>query len=572
VSAEILNIIEKSASRDLQFSRRAFAGLATVGAMGALLSPMLSACTQPTGTNDSNADNGTNQTNANDSANTGKTSQVTIAMGASSEPEAGFDPFFGWGCGEHGHEPLIQSTLVTTTLNMGFANDLATSYSCSEDGLTWTFKIRDDVKFSNGITLTAKDIAFTLEGIRDSKGSQTDLSMIKNVDTPDEQTVIINLEKPYNALLYTLALIGIVPAQTYDSNYGEKPIGSGRYLLEQWDRGQQVILVANPDYYGEAPKMQRVVVVFMAEDASLAAARSGQVDLAYTSATFSSQQLNGYSILACQSVDSRGISLPTQEPKGSKDVDGVLYPLGNAITSDIAIRRALNMATNRDLMVENVLNGYGTPAFSVSDGMPWASKEMILKTDIQAAKQVLSDAGWVLGSDGILVKDTLRAQIDLYYPANDTVRQALASEFSNQIKEIGIQINVHGLSWDELYAHSLSDPILWGWGSNSPAELYSLYHSEGSANFPSYYNDVIDEHLDAALSTNKIEDSYAIWQSAEWDGSVGVAPQGAATWVWFANIDHLYFKRDNLIVAKQKLHPHGHGWSVVNNVDQWTWQ
>jgi peptide/nickel transport system substrate-binding protein len=555
--------------------------------MGACLNSLLAACAQAGNPADTSA-SGTagsadgNTTSSNNTSSTGSSSnpsgsnnsaaQVIIAMGTTSEPEAGFDPFFGWGCGEHGHEPLIQSTLVTTTPDMGFANDLATAYNCSNDGLSWTFTIRDDVKFSNGMALSASDVAYTLEGIRDAKGSQTDLSMIKNVQAPDSHTVVINLLRPYNALLYTLALVGIVPAQAHDSSYGENPVGSGRYLLEQWDRGQQVILVANPDYYGSAPKMQRIVVVFMAEDAALAAARAGQVDLAYTSATFSSQQLDGYSLLVCQSVDSRGVSLPVLKPGNSKVSDGLQYPTGNAVTSDIAIRKAINMATNRELMVANVLNGYGTAAYSVSDGMPWASKDMRVTTDVAAAKQLLAGAGWVIGGDGIAQKDGLRASINLYYPANDSVRQALAAEFCNQVKEIGVEVKTHGLSWDEIYNHQFSDPILWGWGSNSPAELYSLYHSDGNSNFSCYYDTQIDKYLSDALATAKIEDSYQLWQKAQWDGSTGVAPQGAATWVWFANIDHLYFRRDNLKVADQKLHPHGHGWSVVNNVDQWVWE
>ena len=73
--------------------------------------------------------------------------------------------------------------------------------------------------------------------------------------------------------------------------------------------------------------------------------------------------------------------------------------------------------------------------------------------------------------------------------------------------------------------------------------------------------------LDAALAADDMEESYRLWQQAQED----VGPDAEALWVWFANVDHLYFARDGLVVAEQKLHPHGHGWSLVNNVDQWTW-
>jgi peptide/nickel transport system substrate-binding protein len=494
-------------------------------------------------------------------------------MDTASEPAAGFDPMVNWGTGEHVHEPLIQSTLITTDTDMNFVNDLATSYECSADGLQWTFTIRNDVKFTDGVPLTAKDVAFTINGIIASAASETDLSSVEKAEALDDTTVVITMKKPNNALLYTLAVIGIVPEHAYGPDYGEHPIGSGRYMLEQWDRGQQVILVANPDYYGEAPKMQRVVIAFMGEDAALAAAKSGQADIVYTSATYSNQQIKGYSLLAAKSVDSRGISLPTTLPGGTiTNNSGTEYAVGNAVTSDIAIRQAINLAIDRENMIDNVLNGYGSVAYSVCDGMPWASADMKVGLDRDKARVVLEDAGWSLGADVIYTKDGLRASFDLWYPSSDSVRQALANEFSNQMKEIGLEVVPRGGSWDDIYPNSYSSPVLWGWGSNSPSELYSLYYSSGTSNFAQYLSSSIDGYLDAALATPDIADSYVLWQKAQWDGSTGVAPQGAATWAWLVSVDHLYFYNDNLVVAKQKLHPHGYGWSLLNNVDQWTWR
>ena len=89
----------------------------------------------------------------------------------------------------------------------------------------------------------------------------------------------------------------------------EAPIGSGRYLLERWDRGQQAIFVANPSYYGETPQMERVVVVFRDEDAALAAVQAGEVDIAFTFATHAGQSFAGYELVHYATVDSRGISL-----------------------------------------------------------------------------------------------------------------------------------------------------------------------------------------------------------------------------------------------------------------------
>lgn len=540
-------------------TRRRFAQLIAAGGASVACAGVLSAC-------------GGNGADGSPSANdAGVKNQVIVAMNMNSEPAAGFDPFVSWGCGEHVHEPLIQSTLITTDANLEFVNDLATEYYCADDGMTWYFTIRDDAKFTDGEPLTASDVAFTINGIIESEAAEADLSMVEKATATDDTHVEIAMTKPYNALLYTLAVVGIVPEHAHGEDYGAKPIGSGRYMLEQWDRGQQVILKANPDYYGEAPKMERVVVVFMEEDAALAAVRAGQVDIAYTSATYSDQTSEGYELFACETVDSRGISLPSIAAGQTKADGANEYPAGNDVTCDLAVRRAINYGVDRQAMIDNVLNGYGTPAYSVCDSSPWGSSDMKVETDVEAAKGLLDEAGWASGEDGIRSKDGIRAAFDMYYASDDSVRQALAAEFADQMKELGIEVSIKGASWDDIYPHEFSTPILWGWGSNAPTELYELTYSQGWGNYACYDNAEIDSYLDEALAVPYIEDSYELFQKAQWDGTQGVAPQGAATWVWLANVDHLYFKRTGLEVAEQKPHPHGHGWSLVNNVDQWSW-
>lgn len=498
--------------------------------------------------------------------------QVIVAMNAGSEPAAGFDPLVAWGCGEHVHEPLIQSTLITTNENLEFVNDLATGYACSDDGLTWTFELRDDALFTDGEPLTAADVAFTVNSAVASATFEGDLSMVDEAVATSDYAVELHLNKPYNALLYTLAVLGIVPEHAYGEGYGATPIGSGRYLLERWDQGQQAIFRANPDYYGEPPRMERVVVVFMEEDAALAAVQAGEVDIAYTYATHAQQSFAGYELVNYATVDSRGISLPTVPAGGTKTVEGdMVYPTGNDVTCDLAVRRAINEAIDRDQVIDNVLAGYGKVAYSVSDDMPWSSEDMRVELDRDDARALLEGAGWKLGDDGVRERDGVRAAFDLWYASDDSVRQAMANELANQLAEVGIEVAPRGGSWDEIYPHQYSDPVLWGWGSNAPTEVYALNYSTGWGNYACYESAAIDAHLDEALAQPAIEDSYEYWRLAAWDGEDGFAPKGAATWAWIANVDHLYFKRTGLNVATQKPHPHGHGWSLVNNVDQWSW-
>lgn len=496
---------------------------------------------------------------------------VIVVMGPTSEPEAGFDPAYGWGAGEHVHEPLIQSTLTVTTTDLKIGYDLATGMEASDDGLTWTVTIRDDVSFTDGEKLTAEDVAFTYNTLRDTS-SVNDFTMLKEAAALDDTTVEFRMNRPYSIWPYTMAIVGIVPEHAYGSGYGEHPVGSGRYMLKQWDKGQQVILEANPGYYGEEPKMKKVTILFMEEDAAYAAVMSGQADLAYTAASYSDQALPGYELLSFETVDNRGFNLPAVSA-GGKNEDGI--PLGNDFTSDVQVRRAINLAIDRDEMIHNVLNGFGSPAYSVCDKMPWYNDAAKVTCDAVKAEQILEEAGWKAGSDGIREKDGVRASMTLMYPASDSVRQALAADTANQLKKVGIEVKTEGVGWDTAYDRAQAEPLMWGWGAHTPMELYNIYHTikdSGVAEYSPYANENVDRYMDEALASSDLEQSYELWKKAQWDGNTGITQDGDIPWIWLVNIDHLYWSRENLKVADQKLHPHGHGWTIVNNVDQWSWE
>ena len=421
---------------------------------------------------------------------------VVVTMPVSSEPEAGFDPAYGWGAGEHTHEPLIQSTLTTTTADLKIGKDLATDYSVSEDGLVWTVKIRDDVSFTDGEPLTAKDVAFTYNHCRD-KSTVSDFTMLKEAVAVDETTVEFHMDHPYSIWPYTMAVVGILPEHAYDENYAQHPIGSGRYILKQWDKGQQVIFEANPTYYGEAPKMEKVTVLFMEEDSALAAARAGQVDVAHTAASYSEQSIDGYELLAVQTVDNRGFNLPAAEVT---EKEGVAY--GNAFTADVNVRRAINLGIDRDEMIQNVLNGYGTKAYSVCDKMPWYNEACEVEYNPERAVELLEDAGWKAGTDGIREKNGVRAAFTLMFSNGDSVRQALAEDTANQLKELGIEVKTEGVGWNVAYDRAQSEPLLWGWGAHTPMELYNIYHTDsngegnGFARYSPYANETVDRYMD----------------------------------------------------------------------------
>lgn len=485
----------------------------------------------------------------------GHSRPLTVVLPATSEPAAGFDPAFGWGAGEHVHEPLIQSTLTVTNPDLTIGYDLATAMEVSGDGLTWTVKIRNDVKFTDGEPLTARDVAFTYNTVKNTS-SVNDFTMLDRAEAVDDYTVAFRMTRPFSIWPYTMAVVGILPKHAYDpAAYGSNPIGSGRYMLKRWDRGQQVILAYNPDYYGPQPRMEQVTLLFMEEDAAFLAVQAGQADLAYTSAAYSDQSVNGFSLLSVRTVDNRGINLPVWN---------------NELTSDPLVRHAINLGLDRQRMIDNVLNGYGTPAYSVCDGLPWwYAVTAETSDDPEQAKVVLDTAGWLAGPDGVRVKDGVRAALTIHYTAGDSVRQGLAAELANQLKELGIGADIKGVGWDTAYTDALSNPLVWGWGAHTPMELYNIYHTapgSDSALYSPYANQAVDELMDAALACTDLEESYALWQQAQEEIA------GDVPWVWLVNVDHLYWVRDGLRVAEQKIHPHGHGWSIVNNVDQWSWE
>lgn len=519
--------------------------------------------------NSYNTDNGAGSVadNGKALADAGKDS-VVIAIG--SEPET-LDPTKGWG---HGNSPIVQSTLVKYTSELNFENDLAVDYKLSDDGLTWTFTIRDDAYFTDGEKVTADDVAFTLETAKASNGS-FDLTYMESAVAQDETTVVITLSRPTSIFLNTLASVGIVPEHAYNDDYGMNPIGSGPYKFVEWRPQEQIMFTANENYYGEAPDIKNVTVVFMSEDAALAAVKAGQVDVAYSVATLATTQVNGYHVEAIQSADNRGFTLPVLPDEGRTTQSGV--PIGNNVTCNLEIRQAIAYAIDREQVADTVLNGFGRPAYSENDGMPWNNPDVKIETDVEYAKKLLLDNGWTdTDGDGIVEKDGLKAEFKCVYPSGDSVRQAVGMAAAEQLLDIGIKVDIEGMSWDEIMKVMFSEAVLMGWGSSSPNETYYLYRSEGALlddfyNPEGYQNDITDAYLDAAMSALTVEEAYENCKKVQWDGVTGTAMQGECPWVWIVNLDHVTYVRDGLSIGRQPIHGHGHGLPLIQNLNEWSW-
>lgn len=494
--------------------------------------------------------------------------ELTLAIG--SEPDAGFDPTTGWG--RYG-SPLFQSTLFKKGKDLEIVNDIATNYKISNDGLVWTVEIREDVLFSDGVALTAEDVHYTFEKARES-GSIVDLTILDDVKVISDYTVEFSLKEAQSTFIHTLAATGIVPKHGHNSEYAQKPIGSGPFTFVQWDKGQQLIVKANPNYYGQEPYFKKITFLFLNEDAAFAAAKAGQTHISAIPAAFGTQAVKGMKVEALQSVDNRGIAFPVV-PSGEVTESG--FPIGNDVTADVAIRQAINMAVDRSLLVEGVLEGFGTPAFSSVDGLPWWNSETVIEDGHMAeAKRILAEAGWEdQNGDGILEKGSLSAQFTLIYPASDITRQSLAIAVADMIEPLGIKISVEGKSWDDIEAMMYANAVMFGWGSHDPLEMFNLYSTEtaglGWYNTGFYSNPTVDEYMAKALAANDIEKANEYWKLAQWDGETGFSAKGDAPWAWLVNIDHVYLVDERLNIGEQKIQPHGHGWPITDNIADWVW-
>ncbi len=494
---------------------------------------------------------------------------VVAAYSHGGEPETGFDPILGW---NYYSEPLIQSTLLKVNRNLDYENDLATSWKANDNFTEYTVKLRDDVKFTDNSTLDAEDVAFTFNEAK-ATGASLDLSSMDNATAVDNTTVKFDLNKKDSTFVDKFAYIGIVPSDSYNNEtYGSNPVGSGPFKFVQWDKGQQVILEKNPDYYGKQPEFNKLTILFEQNEAALNAARNKEVDVAAVPMQYANETVDGYNMVLMDTIDVRGLTLPTEPNTGKTTEDG--SPMGNNITADKAVREALNYGINRTAIAEGALNGVGVPT---SDGvphlLPWYNKEaQIQDADVDKAKKLLSDAGWKdTDGDGIVEKDGVKASLNVYYPSNAPERQAIAVALGEQAKEFGIEINATGSNWDEMGSHKWTDPIVFGYGSTDPSTIFSKYHSSQieTGNYAMLNDSAVDAHIDKAMGESR-EASYDDWKAASWDGKTGFSAKGDAPWLWVGEIKYGYFVDDSLDISEDTALIQPHGGDIFGNILDWS--
>ncbi|MDU2196978.1 MAG: ABC transporter substrate-binding protein [Peptostreptococcaceae bacterium] len=494
-----------------------------------------------------------------------------LVVAVASEPEAGFDATTG------GHGSMTRvffSSLFKRDKELGMENDLATEYKVSDDKLTWTVKIREDVKFTDGEPLTSEDVVYTYETAKES-GSEIDLTMLESITAVDKYTIDFKLKEPQSTFMEKLAYLGIVPKHAHGSDFADTPIGSGPFKFIQWDKGQQVIAEKNKDYYGDEAGVDKLTMVFLDTDAAYAAVKSGDVDMASITGDLAGEKVEGTKIVNLDTIETFGVEFPMQK-SGEKDKDG--NPIGNDVTSDESIRKALNIAVDRESIVEGVLDGYGTVSTTGLEKMPWLNEETIIKEDgkVDEAKAILKEGGWEdTNSDGTIDKDGVEAEFKLLY-TDGKYRQEIGLAFVEVAKELGIKVNLEMKTWDNIVGEIHSEAVLFGFGSGDPSELYNLYSSKAAGggipwdNAGYYKNETVDSYIDKAFASENEEEALDFWKKAQWDGTTGFSNKGDATYAWLVNVNHVYIMSEDLDIGTPVVQPHGG--RIFDNVTEWSWK
>lgn len=468
---------------------------------------------------------------------------------------------------------LFHSGLLKIGMDANLEPDLATDYKVSDDGLTYTFHLRQAAKFSDGTPVTAEDVAFTYKKAKELVSPGVDMTRLEDAKAVDESTVQFTLNQHSSNFLVTTAQLGIVPEHAYGKDYAATGMGSGPWKFVQLDVGQQLIVEPNPYYYGKKPSLKKVTFMKLDNDAALAAAKSGQLDIVMVNPEYALDHVDGMHLVKMKTMDIRNINLPVI-PETKKDG----MTIGNNFTCDKNVRKAMAIGIDRQKVIDQALNGIGKPAFGLSTELPWANTKPYADGRVEEAKALLESSGWKMGKDKIREKNGVPAEFTVDTASNEMDRYNVVMAVSEQLRALGIKMTVHTVTWDDIEKDGHSNGVLWGWGSYNPDLVYSLYseHALDPATSPysnnaDYINPKTDAYISQALAATTDKQANEFWRKAQDDGGQG--PNDDYPYLFIVNIEHCYFVRDGLNIhpETQPPHPHGHGMPIIFNMNQWEW-
>jgi peptide/nickel transport system substrate-binding protein len=420
----------------------------------------------------------------------GEGDPVIFTVGLTNEVDS-FNPFLGIEAESFEMWALTYDYLISYSMDdMSPQPGLASEWETSEDGLTWTFTIRDDVVFSDGEPLTSADVKFTLDRVLDGGPEAATwgsyLTGVDSVEAPDDTTIVLTLSAP-NAVL-PLIPIPIVPEHIWKDipenevkSYGAEPtdgnpvVGSGPFrLVEGTAGGSTYRFEANPDYWKGAPHVDEVVFrVFKAEDPAVQALIKGEIDFVSEISALQVKALEGREGIIAHNGDSPGfdeIAFNT----GSVDLE-TGEPLGdpNPAVLDRAFRFALNFAIDRERIIEAAYQGGGTPGTTIIPpayaDFHWEPEDPeAFAYDPDKAAQLLDEAGYVMGDDGFrtLPNGDPIGTLRLAARSDSQTSIDVMDFFKEWLADIGIDSEVTAYESSKLTNVILDgefDTFEWGW-------------------------------------------------------------------------------------------------------------
>ncbi len=385
---------------------------------------------------------------------------------------------------------LTYSSMYEFKLDGSLALDLGTDVQRSDDGLVYTYTIREGIKFHDGQPLTAKDVAFTYNLVMAHEDFPTLHSYVEHfvsAEAPDDKTVVITLDEAIPNIESKLVFLYIFPEHIWkDHSEGDaaaafenlEMIGTGPFKMLEYKPNEFIRLGANEDYYGGAPKVDEVIFqIFSNNDVLVQALKTGQVDMITGVPNTSVELLEADENVkvvsgAPLSPDLADIIFNMVDPENCPVDDGGLCT-GHPALRDRNVRLALAHATDKQKIIDVVLLGLGEPGIAlIPKGLgEWFNGNIKdYEFDIAKANQILDDAGYLdANSDGTRdMPDGSRPLIfRMNWPSSDTTAPRMADLLAETWGQVGVKLEMQAVESDALTAQCCPtldyDIILWGW-------------------------------------------------------------------------------------------------------------
>jgi len=285
----------------------------------------------------------------------------------------------------------VLETLVRLDPTTGDAvPGLAESWERSDDGTVYTFTLRQGATFSTGEPVTAQDVAFSYETMSSDTAPYLEgFAAFDSVEALDDSTVQVTLSAPSNNWLKAMATrSGLIFSEAHYGEIAENPIGSGPFKVEEWTRGESITLTRNEHYDGAPAQLSTVQYVWVTDPgAQVNALLAGDIDVQFNlNARDRADELTGNGFVV----------LPTPTPR----VHAIFFRHDAPIVSELAVRQAISHAVDKQGLVDALSGGFGTPVPAwVGTGNPWYEDYELYPYDVQAAQDLLAEAGYPDGID-----------------------------------------------------------------------------------------------------------------------------------------------------------------------------